>query len=207
MDQSPLLISPNAMGFVPALLMQVIILAALLTWVQKSHATWLLIAWQSTLCLLVACFLAAHSIYAPFGGLVYWIGCITFAWITASIAIQFAYHFPRLIYPHEARLSLVLSLALTGGFVALMGVEAITHPDRIYYVFEGFYYEPLDIGAAPFWSSIWLFDVLYPAIFLWPAVVWLRQCVQLSPAINAQSNLITSVGTEDVPGQGTRMTC
>ncbi len=185
-SQTFLLLSPNAMGFVPAFLMQVIILVTLLTWKQKSRATWLLIGWQITLGLLIFCFLAAHSIYAPFGGYVYWMGCITFAWLSTAMSIQFAYYFPRLSYPREARLVLVLSLALTGAFIALMSVEAINEPDGMSYAFDGFFYDFLVATTESPFSSIRLFDRLFPFAFLWPAIVWLRQCVHLSPGSGDQ---------------------
>jgi hypothetical protein len=134
-----LLLSPAAMGFVPALLMQVIMLIALLTWIQKTRSTWLLIGWQIMLSLLVACLLAAHSIYAPLGGYIYWMGGITFSWLSAVIGIQFAYHFPRLIYPREVRLVLLISLVFPAAFLALMMAEAFQQPDAVHYGFEGFF--------------------------------------------------------------------
>jgi signal transduction histidine kinase len=173
------LLSPNAMGFVSAFLMQVILLTAILTWKQKSQATWLLIGWQGSLCLMTASFLAGYSIYAPLSGYLYWMGGITFAWLAISLAMQFAYHFPCLLFPREARCLRILSLGLWGVFVALMGVEALSGPHSMNYAFDGFFYGFRSTVALPV-SSAQLFDMLYPVAFCWPAVIWLRQTVHLS---------------------------
>jgi signal transduction histidine kinase len=177
--QTVWLLSPNAMGFVPTFLMQIIILVALLAWQQKSRATWLLIGWQGGLCLMSASFLAGYSIYTPLSGYLYWIGGITFAWLAVTLAIQFAYHFPRRLFPREARRVLILSLALWGGLLALMGIEALSGLYSMNYAFDAFFYGYLSTAAPPL-SSVALFDILHPLAFLWPAVVWLRQSVRLA---------------------------
>jgi len=178
-SQTVFLLSPNAMGFVPMLLMQGIILVALLTWKQKSRATWLLIGWQGNLCLMTVSFLAGYSIYTPLSGYLYWIGGITFAWLAISLAMQFAYHFPRRLFPHETRCMLILSFGLWGVFVALMSLEAMSRPHNMNYAFDGFFYGFRSTIALPI-SSAQLFDMLYPVAFFWPAIIWLRQTVHLS---------------------------
>jgi signal transduction histidine kinase/HAMP domain-containing protein len=178
-SQTFFLLSPNAMGFVPTFLMQVVMLMTLLTWKEKSRATWLIIGWQGSLCVMTASFLAGHSIYAPLSGYLYWIGGITFAWLAISLAIQLAYHFPHLLYPRESRFVLVLSLGLWGVLLALMGLEALSGPQSMDYAFDAFFYGFLSTANLPI-SSAQLFDMLYPVAFFWPAVIWLRQTVHLS---------------------------
>jgi len=46
------------------------------------------------------------------------------AWLAISLAMQFAYHFPRRLFPRETRYMLILSLGLWGVFVVLMSLEA-----------------------------------------------------------------------------------
>lgn len=178
--RSAILLSPDAMGFFPTLLMQIIILVFLLFWRQKSLVIWLLIGWQCSLMLLVASFFAGLTIYAPLGGYIYWIGCITFAWIANIFIIQFAYHVPRLLYPREARIVLVLSLMLGVALLTMMYVEASRKPRITDYGFDTFYYGIVTTSQGPSFFSAYLFDVLHPIAFLWVLFIWLRQSVHLS---------------------------
>jgi two-component system nitrate/nitrite sensor histidine kinase NarX len=175
-----ILLSPGAMGFFPTLLMQSIILVALLFWKQKSQATWLLIGWQFSLLLFIVSMFAGLTIYAPLSGYVYWIGGISFSWLASILIIQFAYRVPRLLYPREAQVVLVLSLLLGAGLVTLMYLEASREPHVAIYGFEVFYYGILTTSQGPAFLSSHLFDVLYPLAFLWILFIWLRQSVHLS---------------------------
>ncbi len=154
--RSAILLSPDAMGFFPTLLMQIIILVFLLFWRQKSLVIWLLIGWQCSLMLLVASFFAGLTIYAPLGGYIYWIGCITFAWIANIFIIQFAYHIPRLLYPREARIVLVLSLMLGVALLTLMYGEASRKPRITDYGFDTFYYGIVTTSQGPSFFSAYL---------------------------------------------------
>jgi signal transduction histidine kinase len=181
-SQTFFLLSPVAMGFVPTFLMQLVILIALFTWKHKSKATWLLIGWQVSLFLMIGSILAGHSIYDPFGGYLYWIGGITLAWLANVLAIQLAYHFPRVLYPREARVVLVLSLTVWVGLVALMSVEAINamQEQEFVYGFESFHYSFLVTDKEGFMSSVKVFNILHPLTFAWPPIIWLRQAMYLS---------------------------
>ncbi len=168
------------MGFVPTFLVQVVILIVLLTWNRKSPATWFFIGWQAFLMLLVASLLFHTVIYAPVGGYLYWIGGIVFSWIAVTLAIQFAYRFPRLLYRREAHVMLVLTLAIGVVWPLMIGFEVKFDLYRPGYGFELFYYDFFRTSEDSFYSSNNLFNLLNPLGFLWVSLVWLRQSVRLS---------------------------
>ena len=175
------LLSPVAMGYVPTFLVQVVIIAVLLSLKQKTLATRFFIGWQICLMLLVASLLLSTIVYAPIGGYINWIGGNLFALLAITLAIQFAYRFPYLIYRREAILVLVFSLAAWVGMIGLISYESTALPCRIGYGFESFYYNVFCTDAEPFYSfSNNLFNLLHPLGFLWVLVIWLRQSVHCS---------------------------
>jgi signal transduction histidine kinase/CheY-like chemotaxis protein len=180
MEQIDFLLSPGAMGFVPTFLVQVVILIVLLAWKQKSTATWLFIGWQAFLMLLVASLLFHAVIYAPVGGYLYWLGGIFLSWIAVILAIQFAYRFPRLLYPREAGVVLGITLAVCGVLLTLIVLEIQTALYSPVYSFESFYYDFIPTNKEPFLSSNQLFTLLHPLGFVWVLIIWLRQSVRLS---------------------------
>jgi hypothetical protein len=119
------LLSPTAMGYIPSLVMQTIILGDLLSRRSPSTATKLFTGWTASLILFIGARLAAYTIYAPLSGYRDWIGAIAFAWLALILSLQLAYHFPRPTFAREARVVLWISITLGVGFVLWMMYEAL----------------------------------------------------------------------------------
>lgn len=171
------------MGFLPMLILHLLIVGYLLSWRQKSSATWLLIGWQSCLLLLIVSLFAARTVYNPLSVYLEWMGGTTFAMLGTVFMIQFAYHFPRPFYPREARVLLIISSLVWLGLVGLMVIEAKTAPGVLNYHFEGFLYGFLiPPGEKQGLASFDIFDLLHPLAFIWTLLIWLRQSVRLSRA-------------------------
>lgn len=171
------------MGFLPMLILHVLIVSYLLSWQQKSASTWLLIGWQSCLFLLITAVFFARTVYSPLSVYLEWMGGTTFAMLGAVFMIQFAYHFPRPFYLVEARTLLIVSGLVWLGVIGLMISEAMTDPGILSYHFKGFLYGffifPDEKQAL---TSFDIFDLLHPLAFVWTLLVWLRQSVRLSQA-------------------------
>lgn len=193
------LISPTAMTYIPVLLLHLVSLLYLLLKDFKSRQTWLFCGWLGGMTLTVMAQFAARVVYAPrvssyldwWGG----VGGVTLAMIAL---LQFAYHFPRLRYPREARVVLILSVVVTGAIWAWMAWETVvawphytsvnSTPDIALastsvwevYDFERFIFgfvAPRDAGP---WVSFKLFDLWQVIGNLWVLLIWARKTVQYS---------------------------
>ncbi len=181
MEKFHLFLSPVSMGYVPTVLVQCVIIAVLFSLKQKTTATRFFIGWHVCLILLVASLLLSTTLYHPIGGYMNWIGGAIFSLLAITLAIQFAYRFPALLYRRESNLVLILSLALWVGIIGIIIYEYVAAPCHIGYGFESFYYNVFCSYQEPFYSlSNNLFNVLHPLGFLWALVIWLRQSVRLS---------------------------
>jgi signal transduction histidine kinase len=178
--QGYFLLSPAALGFFPSFLLQIVILAVLLTWNHKSPHIWFLIGWLTSLILMLGSLIIGLSLYIPIGGYIYWIGGISFAWFTSICTIQLAYRFPSKCFPKEARYTLIITLLLWIGLLLLMAYEALVLPNTIEYAFVTFFYGIFIHEKAGIWYSAKIFDIFYPIVFLWAPMVWLRQSITLS---------------------------
>ncbi len=170
-----LLISPPAMGFLPIIIWHLVILIYLFNLRGRSKSTWLLTGWLAGLTLLMVCNFLGRAIYAPLGGYIFWIGGISTAMIALTLELQFAYHFPHLIYAREARIVLLVSAASTVGLLVLMIAEAIGPLGQATYNFEQFIYGFFDLRTGQNATSNAIFNVIHPLGHLWAPVVWLRR--------------------------------
>ena len=195
------LLSPTAMAYLPVLLLHLVSLGYLLLRGPKSRQTRLFSGWLGGMTLTVLAQFAARVVYAPrvSGYLDWWggVGGVTLAMIAL---FQFAYHFPRLRYPREARVVLILSVVVTGALWAwiawdvirawphYVGVSFASHPDAALapdavwqlYDFERFVFgfvAPRDAGP---WVSFKLFDLWQVIGNLWVLLIWARKTVQFS---------------------------
>jgi signal transduction histidine kinase len=179
-DLNQVLISPTAMGFVPIVILQLLIVGYLLSWPGKSRATRLLTGWLACVTLVMASQLVGYTLYSPVGGYISVSGGIGFQALGLIFLIQFAYHFPRPVYRREAQVLLIISGLFWSGLALLLIFETVTRPILTSYDFEQFFYG-FSVGDEhrPFAAAI-LFDTLHPFIFLWVVGVWLRQTVHFS---------------------------
>lgn len=108
-------ISPIAMGYAPVLMLHAVSLGYLLLQKQKPVQTWLFCGWLAGMALMAATQCAAHVVYAPLSGYLDWAGGLIFASPSRIAWLQFAYQYPHLSYPREARRILIISLVVTAG--------------------------------------------------------------------------------------------
>lgn len=172
------LLSPPTVGFLPILLLHLSILGYLLTLRHKSVSTWLFTGWIACMGWVAVAKLLGHSLYAPWGGYVDWIGGVSFSLVGLIFLLQFVHRFPRLAYPREAQITLWVSLGLTAGTLSLLAYEALTPPIYPLYDFEQFIYGVVHSRYERPLTAVNLFEILCPLGHLWAAVVWLRQIPQ-----------------------------
>jgi nitrate/nitrite-specific signal transduction histidine kinase len=173
-----LLISPIAMGFLPIVILHLVIFGYLSSRKDKSLPARLFNGWLTCLMLLMVSRFVCHIVYAPLGGYVNWIGGIVFAWGGLMLAFQFAYRFPRMVYAREARRVLIVCSVIAVSLMVLVGMELIHGPRWSVYDFERFSYT---IGLGDRWfASFYIFDVLYLLGQVWLLGVWARKAVYFS---------------------------
>ncbi len=175
--QSLFLLSPPAIGFLPILLLHVGILGYLLSLRRKSVSTWLFIGWVGSTGLVALSILTGYTLYAPCGGYVNWLGGTGFSLVGLVFLLQFVYHFPRLCFPREGRVVLVVSLFVAFGLLALMLYEALTPPVYSLYDFEQFVYGVIHSRYERGVVSVDVFGWLNPLGYVWAMLVCLRQAV------------------------------
>ena len=199
------LISPTAVGYLPVLVLHAVSLGYLLLQRQKPVQTWLFCGWLGGMALMAATQCAAHVIYAPLSGYLDWAGGLVFAGLSLVSWLQFAYHYPRLSYPREARLVLAISLLVTAGLFGLAAREAIAEPARyqplydtrpadaeatlsqpppneawIQYVFEHHKAAFAGTDDRRFWLSYKVLNLWLVVAHAWVLSVWLRKTVLLA---------------------------
>ncbi len=195
------MLSPTAIAYVPVLLLHLVSLGYLLLHGPKSRQTWLFCGWLGGMTLMTATQCAARFIYVPrLSGYLDWWGGVGGVTLAMVALIQFAYHFPRLRYPREARVALGVSLVVTGGLWAWTAWEVAaawphyvhaTSPPRSnaaltsaavwhLYDFERFVFgfvATRDIGR---WVSFKFFDNWQIIGNLWVLLIWVRKTAQFS---------------------------
>jgi signal transduction histidine kinase len=191
------------MAYVPILLLHLISLGYLLLHSPKSRQTWLFSGWLAGMTLMVATQCAARVVYAPqlSAHLDWWggVGGVTLALVAL---LQFAYHFPQLRYPREAKCVLVVSLLVTGTLFVWMAIEtfppwshnlgvnvpvdtnAAFAPSAAWplYSFERFFFGLVRGRDAGFWVSFKCFDIWQALANLWVMSIWVRKTIQYSTA-------------------------
>ena len=172
------LISPMAMGFLPIVMLHLVIFGYLCTRKDKSVQAQLFNGWLTCLMLLMVSQFISHIMYAPWGGYVNWIGSIGFAWAGLALALQFAYRFPRVVYAREARGVLIVCTVIAMGLLILMRVESLHSPRQPVYSFTQFWYV-IGLGDRYFVSP-YVFAVLYLLGQFWLLGVWARKTVHFS---------------------------
>jgi len=111
----------------PVLLLHLVSLGYLLLHSPKSRQTRLFSGWLGGMTLMTASQFAARLVYVPrISGYLSWWGGMVGVTLAIIALLQFAYHFPRLRYPREARIVLILSSIITGALWAWTAGEVIT---------------------------------------------------------------------------------
>jgi len=144
---------------------------------------------------------AARFVYVPrVSGYLDWWGGVGGVTLAMVALIQFAYHFPRLRYPREARVALGLSLAVTGGLWAWTAWEvAAAWPHYVYasspprpdvaltssavwhmYDFKRFVFGFVAMRDVGRWISFKFFDTWQIVGNLGVLLIWVRKTVQFS---------------------------
>jgi len=175
-----LFLSPTAIGFLPGIVLHLVILGYLVNREHKSRQTWLVAGWMACLMLLMASQCVARIIYTPLGGYIDWIGGTIFAWLGLLLLLQFAYHFPRTLYAREARAALVVTSLIGVGLLLMMVLEAALLPLLPVYNFEHFWYGLSTEGRPRTITSTNLFALMQLLGYLWIPCVWVRKTVILS---------------------------
>ncbi len=189
------------MAYLPVLLLHLVSLGYLLLHGPKSRQTWLFSGWLGGMMLMTVTQFAARFIYVPrVSGYLSWLGGVGGVTLAIIALLQFAYHFPRLRYPREARVVFVVSLAITGALWAwtawdiirawphYIGATSPPTPDVAFapeavwqiYDFSRFLFgfvAPRDVGP---WVSFKFFDLWQVTGNLWVLLIWARKAVQFS---------------------------
>jgi signal transduction histidine kinase len=176
-----MLMSPTAMGFLPAVLLHALIFAYLIQRKYKSPATWLLIGWMTSLLLLLLSQFTARVLYDPIGGYIDWMGSLFFGWVALCFGLGFAYYFPRPAFPRERVVALGVAVVTGIALGVLMIVEAMLTSKPPVYNFEEFWYG-LAVEGHPLlpFASFNLFDILHPLGEVWLLGVFLRKTIHFS---------------------------
>ena len=181
-------LSPNAVGLIPILILQLIFLVFLLRR-PKSTAVYFLIAWLTNMFLVIFFNFLAYAIYAPASGYFMGIASMVASLLAATFWIQFAYHFPGLRRPREARIIRIFSLGITLFLALWVTYEIVALPIIRVYGFKDFYYGYSNPNAETWLTSPNLFNVLHPLGYLWSLGVWARQTAVFAIPSAAQASL------------------
>ncbi|MBN1889608.1 MAG: GAF domain-containing protein [Thermoflexales bacterium] len=174
------MLSPTAMGYLPILVLHLVILGYLLIRKNKSLTAWLFAGWMASWMLLVLSKFAASAIYTPLGGYIDWIGGLVSAWLGLTCALQFAYYFPNPGWAvREARAVLVIMGGIGAGLLLMILCEATFTPKLPSYNFAQFWYG-LTTSGNLWLSSFGLFDILHPLGQVWVVIIWVRKTIYLS---------------------------
>lgn len=192
-----LFLSPAAMHYIPLLLLHGVSLGYLLLKPSRSRPTWLFCGWLAGMTLMTASQAVARAITVPkFSSYVGWWGGVGGVSLAMIALIQFAYYFPRLRYPREARAALIGSLCFTGLLFGWMAWETLAFPGHLVYTgavepysprvrwilysFEHFTHGSVVPRDAGLWISFKVFDIWQIVGNLWVLAIWLRKAVQFS---------------------------
>jgi signal transduction histidine kinase len=169
-------------GFLPILILHLASLGYLLTRPVKTRATRLFIGWMISLMLLMTSQGLARMIYAPVSGYIDWMGGAAFSWASLILALEFAYTFPRPVYPREARRLRIGALALGLGPLLLMPLETALHFKLPVYNFTQFWFALGVADTKPWLPFTSMLILSLPVGYLWVWGVWLRKTVHFSQA-------------------------
>ncbi|MFP4345078.1 MAG: GAF domain-containing protein [Anaerolineales bacterium] len=199
--KSLFLISPTALNYVPVLILHLVSLGYLLHKRPKSRPTWLFCGWLGGMTFMTATQAAACALYVPrVSAYLGWWGGVIGVTLAMIALLQFAYHFPRLRYPREARLVLYISILVTALLFTWMLWETLTAlphhvgplssvqpetaiTDRatwLLYEFERFNFGFAAQRDAEGLVSYQLFDLWQLVGNSWILLVWLRKTVHSS---------------------------
>jgi signal transduction histidine kinase len=143
---------------------------------HQSGQTKLLVGWYFSMGLVFTSQFAVYVLDAPLGAYLDWLGGICPALAAQLLWLQFAYRFPRLVYPREARVVLGVSIAIIVVALGLIVGELQGGPGESAYSFERF--TRVSVGSAGderVLSSPLFFDVVHPLGYVWSLIVWLRE--------------------------------
>ena len=180
-----LLLSPVAMGYLPVVIVHVVVLAYFLVQKHKLGQTKLLVGWFFAMGLVSAAQFAMYVIDAPLETYLGWLGSICPALAAQLLWLQFAYRFPRLVYAREARVALGISIAIIVVTLGLIVSEVLVCPKELSYSFERFVRimtGPCDDQALRFGQ---FFNVVHPLVYLWSLIVWLRKVYSFSSTVRS----------------------
>lgn len=178
----PLQLSPTTLSYLPVILLQVVCLVYLLSRPKKDTATRWLIGWLTLLCLTMCGLALAYALYHPISSDLVWLTG-TYPTMAAGICfIQFAYHFPQLDRPREARLALWVSCGL---ITAQVGVTLFYEYEKarasdgnwLFYSFEQYQYVTVSEQFNSLINPVFVFNFLFAAGSLWAFLVWVRRLV------------------------------
>ncbi len=195
------LLSPTTLRYLPVLLLHLVSLGYLLLRGPRSRQSWLFCGWLAGMTAMTASQCAAWSLYGSrISTYLEWWGGVLGVSLAIVALLQFAYAFPRPRYKREARGVLYLSVLITAGLGALVGVEALAaRGARIYatspaaagaafapqanwfiYNFERFSFGAVAQRSARVFISFRLFDLWQIVGHLWILGVWLRKTLRFS---------------------------
>jgi signal transduction histidine kinase len=178
-----LLLSPVAMGFLPVVVLHVVVLAYFLGQKHKSGQTKLLVGWFFSMGLMSVAQFAMRVIGGPLEIYLGWLGSMCSALAAQLLWLQFAYHFPRLVYAREARVALGISIAIIVVTLGLIVSEVLVCPKELSYSFEKF----IVIISGPCDDQVLRFGqfntVIQPLVYLWSLIVWLREVYTFSSTV------------------------
>jgi hypothetical protein len=173
-------LSPNAVGMIPILILQIIFLAFLLNRRGKTTAVWLLTAWLASMFLVILCNFLSYALYVPLSRYFRGLGSMVAALLAAALWIQTAYYFPHLRRPREARFLRILSFSLVAALTIWALYEIAALPETHSYGFKDFYFGYFHHRANPSFGPINLFNLLHPLGYIWSLLVWARQTATFS---------------------------
>lgn len=185
------------MDYIPVLLLHIVSLGYLLLKPGKSRQTWLFCGWLAGMSLMTASQTIARASTSPgLSSYVGWWGGVGGAALALIAFLQFAYYFPHLRYPREARAVLIGSLGFTGFLFGWMVWETLTFRGYLIYTetveafsprvrwiiysFEHFVYGSVVPRDAGLGVSFKIFDLWQIIGYLWIFVIWLRKTVQFA---------------------------
>lgn len=198
MNSDTWLLSPTAVGYLPVLVLHVAGLGYLCLRGHKSRETWLFCGWFGGMTAMIVSQFLAATIHSPLGAYVEWWGGMISVTLALVSWLQFSYHFPRLCYPREARVVLVISVAVSVLILGVMVRETVLQPPQplspsitaatdldtrgtlAVYSFERSTWGFIHTGDARFGASFHLFDLWQGLANLWVLIVWLRETVHLT---------------------------
>ncbi len=199
--KSLFLISPTALNYVPVLILHLVSLGYLLHKRSKSRLTWLFCGWLAGMTFMTATQAAASVLYMPrVSAYLGWWGGVVGVTCAMIALLQFAYHFPRLRYPREARLVLLLSILITLILLVwMLGETLVTQPQQIHatssgeprsafapratwllYDFDSFIFGLVSQRHTGPLVSFKIFDLWQIVGNSWVLIIWLRKVLQFS---------------------------